>query len=458
MQMQKRAGKALVIFLVMMAVLTCFGHALNELAVPIVTTVGSQRGALEYRVSADGTIEAAKALPVMANAEALVTEILVKQGQQVEAGAPLLSMDYQKIMADRHEKLIDAIDKYASERQAFQWAKADISTDSLDTLASRRKSLDTAETKRDDAQKELSDIEADPESTELQIRRAKSKLSTAQDNVDYYKRRLEQMTSAREYMRAQKAMGTAQEALDRAWRDYFSAYSQLDGAQQINQQKLREAAIRKVDYGSSATELIPHNYAAVYPATLRAPAAGEVLSISAKLGENLTTAAPALILSDAQRGLTLRATISVDDAKLMQVGDIAEVRIDEEYVNCQIIAIGAAAETSGKYDIELSVPEGKGAIGLRGLMQFVGKSAQYDVLIPLSALREDGNGSFAYVVETREGALGESLYVRRVDVNVLDKDQSRAAIQSGITMRDALVQRSERELSDGDRVRLKEGG
>ena len=444
------------VFLVIMAALSMLGNTLQEMIVPVVVPVVPQRGSLEYRINADGTLSAAGEIAVMGGVAARVVEIAAKKGLKVAAGDVLLRVDYKEVMAERHKALMEAIDKLATERQSYNWAKADISTESLDTLESRRKSLATAEAKRDEAQLVLSELEQSG-AEEKDIKRAQTKLNSATDSVDYYKRRLEQYTTPREFMRAQKALNGADAALTIAWRDYFAAYGALDGAQNVNQQKLREAVIRHVEYGGAAAEMLPFSPNASYMASVRAPMDGEVMSVSAKIGENMSESAPVLTLSDGTKGLSLIVTLDEDEASRMAVGDRVEVRVDEEYVFADVVSTGTSAETGGQYDVELLLPMGKGSIGLRASMNYSAKSVSYDVLIPLAALREDSTGEFVYVMEQQSGSLGSSLYVRRVDVHVLDRDSSRAALQGGVSMRDTLVTRSERALSDGDRVRLKEG-
>ena len=453
---RRGAGRALMIFLLIMAALTLLSNTLREMVVPIVSPTLPQRGSLEYRINADGTLGAAGVVAVMGGEAGRVTEIIAKVGQKVAAGDALLRVDYKEVLAERHAALIEAIDKFATERQNFNWAKADISTDSLSTLESRRKSLATAEQKRDDAQAVLDEL-AQQGAEETETKRAQSKLKTAQDSVDYYKRRLEQYTTSREYMRTQKLLNAAEVALGIAWREYFAAYAVLDGALNIDQNKLREAVIRHVEYGGSAAEMISFHPNAVYMGTVCAPSDGEILSVDAKLGETMSESAPVITISDAQKGYSLVVTISGDEASRMIVGEKVEVLVGEEYVFGEIVSIRTSSEGSGQCDVELHIDAEGGAIGLRGSMRYSAKSASYDVLIPLTALRKDSQGEFVYLIEQQSGSLGSSLSVRRVDVHVLDRDSSRAALQGGVSQRDMLVMRSERELSDGDRVRMKEG-
>ena len=60
------------------------------------------------------------------------------------------------------------------------------------------------------------------------------------------------------------------------------------------------------------------------------------------------------------------------------------------------------------------------------------KSANYDALIPLSGLREDSNGKFVYVLQSKNSPLGSRYIATRVTVQELARDDKSAAV-SGIS-------------------------
>ena len=47
------------------------------------------------------------------------------------------------------------------------------------------------------------------------------------------------------------------------------------------------------------------------------------------------------------------------------------------------------------------------------------KSANYDLIVPNSAIREDSNGKFILIVESKSSPLGNRYVATRVDVEVL---------------------------------------
>lgn len=448
------AGKALLIFLVVMALLTLFSNTLQNMVVPVVSTTVPQRGALEKQIYADATLEASGFVPLVVADEARVTEIFVKTGTKVSAGEALLELDYGDVLKDRHAKLIEALNDAASKAQKYEWATADVSKDSVKTLETRRNSLVKGEEKLLAAQEALDALkEAGASKSELD--KAERAVKSAQETVDYRRRLLEQMTSIRDYMTTGSELTSAMQALELAQRSYFDALKQLpECPADLDEDALIQQALRAVEFGGSATELIGFDPDAPHLLTVTAPVSGEVTAIDAKEGEIVNTGAPLMKLSDLSKGLSMTVLLSEDDAKLMAVGDLADVTVQGEVLSCEVVSVRASTESSGKYDVELMLPGGYGAVGLNASMRFKKRTQSYDVLVPLSALRQDNDGDYVLVVDQREGSLGASTTLQRVDVFELDRDSTRAALQGGLSGRDLVVTRGDREVADGDSVRL----
>ena len=47
------------------------------------------------------------------------------------------------------------------------------------------------------------------------------------------------------------------------------------------------------------------------------------------------------------------------------------------------------------------------------------QSSNYDTIVPTSAIREDSNGKFILIIESKSTPLGNRYYARRVDVDVI---------------------------------------
>ncbi|MBR5128197.1 MAG: RND transporter, partial [Roseburia sp.] len=56
------------------------------------------------------------------------------------------------------------------------------------------------------------------------------------------------------------------------------------------------------------------------------------------------------------------------------------------------------------------------------------QSSDYDHVVPTSCIREDSNGKFVLIVESKSTPLGNRYYARRVDVEVITSDDSNSAV------------------------------
>ena len=494
-----KAGKALLVFLALMAALTIAGNTLQEMVIPVVTPVSPQRGALEKQIYAAGTLETTGQVPIVLTDAARVSEILVASGASVQKGQPLLSLDFTDVLKEKHKALMDALRTVSEKRQDHAWAEAAVSEDSLEDLAGKREAwlkaeaehiqaeaayeealaaLQTAQEQESSAKSALEEAQSSGDSSSIAetqaaydtakkankdaqslAKKAERDLNNAQDKLTAAKRDLEKMTRTRQYMTAGKALVSAQENLYRAWRDYFDAAAKLISHQKLSpeeEERLMEEALRAIDFGGTAMALIPFDEKADHTVLVYAPVDGDILTIDAKAGALVSVSAPVMTLNDRSRGLSLTVQVDEDSVGNMAVGASADITVGDDTNSCEITSIAASSTSQGMFDVSFSIPDGFGVVGQRASMKFRKRTQQYDVLISLSALRQDNDGNFVYVVEQREGSLGAQMSVRRADVYVLDQDNARAALQGGVTQRDLIVARSDREIQNGDRVRLED--
>ena len=155
--------------------------------------------------------------------------------------------------------------------------------------------------------------------------------------------------------------------------------------------------------------------------------------------------------------LELVVTLSEDDADFVDAGDEASVTVGSETYRLPVRSVSLSATEAGKYELAFLLPADAGRVGMSADMELRKRTKNYDLLIPLSALRQDNTGYYVYTVASRDsGALGAQTTASRADVSVLEQDATRAAVTGGVNQRDVIVSRSDRDLSDGDRVRVKE--
>ena len=80
--------------------------------------------------------------------------------------------------------------------------------------------------------------------------------------------------------------------------------------------------------------------------------------------------------------------------------------------------------------------------------------SDYDLCLPMSALRQDSHGYFVYVMETTQTLMGTDKRVVRRDVYIENTDGRYAAVSGNLNSNDQVILSSSKPLSDGDSVRV----
>jgi multidrug efflux pump subunit AcrA (membrane-fusion protein) len=80
--------------------------------------------------------------------------------------------------------------------------------------------------------------------------------------------------------------------------------------------------------------------------------------------------------------------------------------------------------------------------------------SDYDLCIPMSALRQDSDGYFVYVMETTQTLMGIDKRAVRRDIFIENTDGRYAAVSGDLNNNDQVILSSSKPLSDGDSVRV----
>ena len=165
---------------------------------------------------------------------------------------------------------------------------------------------------------------------------------------------------------------------------------------------------------------------------------------------------PLATINVTDRGFTVKIDVTSEQAKKVKVGDTAElvnfwggdaVATLDQITNSQ---------SSGSRTLVFTLT-GDIQAGQNVTLSIGQKSANYDALIPLSGLREDSNGKFVYVLQSKNSPLGSRYIATRVTVQELARDDKSAAV-SGISQGDFIITTSNKPVEAGKQVRLADNG
>jgi hypothetical protein len=191
-------------------------------------------------------------------------------------------------------------------------------------------------------------------------------------------------------------------------------------------------------------------------AVVTANISGTITTINAVAGKEVSAATPAVIIQPEGKGYTMSFSVTNDQAKRLSVGDKADLVNSWRYDDVDVVLSSIKPDTTNPgqsklltFDISGDVTPGQ------TLNVSVGqKSASYDCIVPNSAIREDNNGKFVLIVESKSSPLGNRYVATRVDVQVLASDDTQSAVTGGLSGWEFVITTSNKPVEAGKLVRL----
>ncbi len=191
-------------------------------------------------------------------------------------------------------------------------------------------------------------------------------------------------------------------------------------------------------------------------ATIDAPVDGIVMNVNKAAGEKTEPEEALAVMQVAGKGFTLVFSATTEQARKLSVGDIAELQNAWYYDNVKATLTSIkpdpddpAQKKQLTFQIEGDVQSGQ------SLSLSVGqRSADYELVVPNSAIREDNNGKFILIVESKSSPLGNRYIATRVDVEVVASDDTHTAISAGLYGYEYVITTATKPVEAGKQVRL----
>lgn len=191
-------------------------------------------------------------------------------------------------------------------------------------------------------------------------------------------------------------------------------------------------------------------------ATIDAPVDGIVMNVNKAAGEKTEPEEALAVMQVAGKGFTLVFSATTEQARKLSVGDIAELQNAWYYNNVKATLTSIkpdpddpAQKKQLTFQIEGDVQSGQ------SLSLSVGqRSADYELVVPNSAIREDNNGKFILIVESKSSPLGNRYIATRVDVEVVASDDTHTAISAGLYGYEYVITTATKPVEAGKQVRL----
>ena len=291
---------------------------------------------------------------------------------------------------------------------------------------------------------------------------AKKKLDTAKANLSNYNSAASEVTSRSQTItnlnsqRAQREVElyNATKALDEAKANLEALTSLLGN--KVGLEGFLDAISDAQDVVNDAQAEVDELTAKSAGATVTAGISGTVTSVNIVAGNTTSPETPVAVLQPEGKGYTLSFSVTNEQARRLSVGDRAELVNAWRYEDVSATVSGIKPDPTDPgqrkqitFDVTGEVTAGQ------TLNLSVGqKSANFDYIVPNSAVREDNNGKFILIVESRPSPLGNRYVASRVDVEVLASDDTQSAVSGALYGYEFVITTSTQPVEAGQLVRL----
>lgn len=251
----------------------------------------------------------------------------------------------------------------------------------------------------------------------------------------------------------QTAYKTALETVSAKERELATALSGKDIDKQLDNLNLQSMRMEI----EKQEELVEKYRKDAVGAEITSSVSGVVSAINVSAGKENTPDQAMAVIDVVDRGYIIKISVTNEQAKQVKVGDTAEVT--NYYWGNDISAVleSIAPDPSSGGQKKLLVFRISGEIdaGTNISLAIGQRSANFDTIVPKSAIREDSNGKFVLIVTSKNTPLGNRYTATRADVQVLAEDDTSAAV-SGLASNDYVITTASKPLSPGSQVRMVE--
>lgn len=453
-----RNGKVfagLFIFLGLMLLCSLISKGIYASKLPQVTVEKPKRMAISHEVEASGSVKPARELAKNVAAGLRVKEVLVTEGDQVEAGQELFVLDTAYIQDLVSQKELEA-KKLELQIVTLQ---SNLELAGEEKTREMQRALEDGALALTEADKRLARAKEDLEYAERELALYVADTPESEDEEVWKSWEEGRKALAQKVLEAERALEDAQEAqteafleAERGLEDHFSAEAS-DASLGVARMELQgmEEEIAKLKSLLNAEGKV------------LADAEGTVTSVSVRAGENTTDAA-AVTFADAAVPLQFEAVLDREQKKYVEPGAEGELTFGSflaaggKAVSVTVDYLTELSAMPGSFCARMLLPDGCGTIGQSGTFTMSVQSESFSCCISMDAVHKDENQrSYVYVMEETDTILGKELVARKRMVEVLDSNDSYAALRPGvIDETDSVIRTATQPFEDGDVIRLKE--
>lgn len=253
---------------------------------------------------------------------------------------------------------------------------------------------------------------------------------------------------------AQLSLGNAQAYLDLKKADYDELIKNIGDTYTLSE--LTDAISNAQTAVEEAQAQVDKLTTEAMGGEILAPISGTITAINVKSGVETPSDGVVFTMQPEGKGYTLSFSVTNQQATRVSVGDQGELVNAWRYDDIQVTlaSIKPDPNNPGQNKLLTFDVTGDSVIAGQSLNVSVGqKSANYDYVVPNSAIREDSNGKFILVITSKSSPIGTRYFASRVDVEVLASDDTKSAVSGAIEYA-YVITTSTKPVEAGKQVRL----
>ena len=287
------------------------------------------------------------------------------------------------------------------------------------------------------------------------------KLDTAKENKEQLERDIQAIEEGSyDYTKDLKEENKALEAANRALNHAELQRDQIKNAGENakeNQEKQEESDdiqrdIQEIDIENKQQELDDIESIIKEKGEVHTFVAG-IISDNDLVQDITLTGQEKLVISTG--GCELVMTAFKDDIEPFVAGDEIKIKGTKESIESLIENI-EPPDKDGIVSFTALLPDGDNPIGANLGFELKKDSRSFDMCIPIQAIRSDMEGTYILLAKDKDSILGKVKEAFRLEVSIIDKDDKSAAVEAALSEADNIIIGSNKNFSEGDRVRIYE--
>lgn len=375
-----------------------------------------------------------------------------------KANQAIADCQSELLSLESKEKMLDAAEKQVENCQA--------------ALKTAEKNEKTATRALEDAENAFKQTNSKELSVKLEALEAKIKTTRTQKiQLDNQKTKLDA-----DYTEVQEAYNTAKAAVDsfqkvdenamdtvnqaadekrKALEALYNTLSKTQADNSLTQQKSDLDSQQKQEEIKRKKKEIARLKKKKLPVKLKAKQAGVVGSVTIKVGEKTTANTPLAEITVKKNGFKLSIPVTMDQSKQVKRGDnasvlniwdgdvkaiLSEIKTDPSNPNAgRTLVFDVSGDVENGTSLSISIGE---------------RTANYDLIVPTSAIREDSDGKFILRIEEKSSPVGNRYIARKEAVTIITQDETQSAVTASFDSYTSIITTSSKSVEPGDYVRL----